>query len=255
MTPVANLGAYNASLSSSLDEKLPLIADLPQDVGFVVDYGCGDGLLLEEARRLRPNLRSIGYDTSLDQMVAATARGVAATTRIESVRLAARNAPSDTKTAMVLSSVVHELPHHDLRPVLYEARTLGADYIAIRDRMLYRRWLGGARKEAAHVKWRTKGEDWPRLREFERRWGSIEEHHHLVHYLLKYRYRDNWKRELEENYMVDVDTLLCVAESFGYVPQKVELYQQPWLGEHVKEAFGFELTGPTHCRLLLKHCG
>jgi len=47
------------------------------------------------------------------------------------------------------------------------------------------------------------------LNSFESKWGSINDSYRtFMHYLLKYRYKNNWKREVNENYLpVSLETV------------------------------------------------
>jgi 6-pyruvoyl-tetrahydropterin synthase len=40
------------------------------------------------------------------------------------------------------------------------------------------------------------------LNSFENKWGDLDDHYRtFIHFLLKYKYIDNWEREVNENYL------------------------------------------------------
>ena len=95
--------------------------------------------------------------------------------------------------------------------------------------------------------------DKDQLREYESIWGSIRENKNLVHYLMKYRYLENWKREVRENYFpLSLERLLSKIPTDKYEIVYFENYILPFTSHKVKEDFDIELHDNTHVKLLLK---
>ena len=95
--------------------------------------------------------------------------------------------------------------------------------------------------------------DKEQLREYESIWGSIRENKNLVHYLMKYRYLENWNREVRENYFpLSLERLLSKIPTDKYEIVYFENYILPFTANKVKEDFDIELHDNTHVKLLLK---
>lgn len=92
-----------------------------------------------------------------------------------------------------------------------------------------------------------------KLKEYESIWGPISIRFNLIHYLLKYRYEENWEREVRENYLpITVETLLSkIPSNYEIVYQ--EHYTLPFIKQQIKKESGIVLNDFTHFKLLLKN--
>lgn len=91
------------------------------------------------------------------------------------------------------------------------------------------------------------------LSDFESVWGSVRENRNLVHYLLKYRFVENWDREVRENYFgLSLERLLSKIPMDKYEIIYFENYILPYTANKIKEDFDIELHDNTHVKLLLK---
>lgn len=85
----------------------------------------------------------------------------------------------------------------------------------------------------------------------------------FLHFLLKYRYTDNWKFELQENYLpISIEqlqglflknnyaTLLSEEDRYKINYQEIQSYQ--WLHNQVLEDFGIDLTITSHVKLIFQ---
>ena len=89
--------------------------------------------------------------------------------------------------------------------------------------------------------------------DFESVWGSVRENRNLVHYLLKYRFLENWDREVRENYFgLSLERLLSKIPMDKYEIVYFEDYILPYTVNKIKEDFDIELHDNTHVKLLLK---
>ena len=83
-------------------------------------------------------------------------------------------------------------------------------------------------------------------------WGRIEKQRDLVHFLLKYKYTDNWEREVRENYIP-----LSVESFLAHVPKTYRITYMdhaplPYIVRQIQKDFGFDLTTPTHLKIVLE---
>ena len=90
------------------------------------------------------------------------------------------------------------------------------------------------------------------LIKFEQTWGSIEQNKNLVHYLMKYRYKENRDREIRENYFP-----LYREELLRKIPKEYKItfhdhYVLPYVKNQVKKDFGIDLMDNTHMKLILE---
>ena len=90
------------------------------------------------------------------------------------------------------------------------------------------------------------------MRDFEYHWGSIRKMKNLVHYLLKYKWTINWKREVAENYFpITLEEFLKKFEQdFNLI--YLERFRNPFLELHWQEDFGIKLDDYTHVKLIFQ---
>ena len=90
------------------------------------------------------------------------------------------------------------------------------------------------------------------LEDFERVWGKVETQRQLVHFLLKYKYTQNWDREVNENYfpIFTEDFMKRIPNSYRIVYK--DIFTLPYTSWQIRKDFGFELTDNTHIKLVLE---
>ena len=74
---------------------------------------------------------------------------------------------------------------------------------------------------------------------------------------MKYRYTDNWERELPENYFsVDqkelISTLIAGKQGPAFKLEYLENYTLPYIKETVLADFGIEMTATTHVKMMFR---
>lgn len=72
------------------------------------------------------------------------------------------------------------------------------------------------------------------MADYKMRWGHYDAYD-IVHFLLKYRYTENWERELNENY-----SPLCCA---GKINDLLNLYSKN-TGSHYEQIYGHQYLLP-----------
>lgn len=249
-----NLNYYNKSMSRTLIDKMFFLPHV--DATFFVDYGCGDGSLIEACNHFKPESLYIGYDNSPEQIKKAEEKffltdNIIITDDLEYLKTLVE-AYKDKKSCLILSSVIHEVYSYqskeDIEKFWDFVTNTGFDYIAIRDMYPadYSMYLNSIENNKKYH---------DKLRQFEEVWGSIRNEYNYQHFLLKYYQIENWERELHENYLpLPYWKLIKKISISKYDYQTIyeNRYILPFLQKRVRKDFGFSLYHPTHYQLLLE---
>ena len=272
--PFKNLSLYNASMRKGLEDKLFFLEYLPEDNYTFVDFGCADGSVLRALCAMYPNKKGlntyIGYDISFDMIALAKTNfsgdideNIVFTSYWKDVQKELKK--SNNKKVLILSSVIHEIYSYGEIPKdidIFWDRVLKTefDYICIRDMMPSRDIVrktpidiyNALNQDKNHVL--NEGQ----LAEFEKIHGSIQSMKHAVHFLLKYRWKVNWNREVNENYfpiyVEDLIGTLSLKKYFcdagTYKIDYLERFQVPYLMECIKNDFGITFEDFTHVKAI-----
>ena len=255
MQKINNYDVYTNGMSKSYQDKLFFLDKLNEDVTGIVDFGCADGALIRYMDTTTDSIKLVGYDIDENMVDLAKSKSnhVFSTDFNECL-----NNVNVNKSLLNLSSVLHEVYSYSTSGDidLFWDRVFDSDfaYIAIRDLCAsesinrpsnindYTKILQRANKE--------------QLAEYESIWGSVRENRNLVHYLLKYRYVENWAREVRENYFpLSLERLLSKIPTDKYEIVYFENYILPFTANKIKEDFDIDLHDNTHVKLLLKRKG
>jgi hypothetical protein len=266
MEQIRNLSAYNDGMAKSLDDKLFFVPIIGEEIRQFEDFGCADGTLLEAMDRLFNNpftaefplskIDLVGYDMSSKMLELAE-------DRVPNARLIKNTLPLGTElkknSCLNLSSVLHEVNSYCTEEEKEDfwdvVSCVDYDYITIRD-MIYN---GGENEQPdpmdvgrIYDAVRKYGKDFASFKEFEEIWGNLYLKKNLMHYLLKYRYKQNWKREVKENYLgySTDDIIKLVGDEYEVIYRKD--YILPFLYNKVEEDFGIKISTPTHTNLIFK---
>lgn len=250
-----NLDYYNKSMSRTLIDKMFFLPHV--DATFFVDYGCGDGSLIEACNYFKPESIYIGYDNNRWQVDLARNRVGYLNDNIRIYNIldytkSAIEQNKDKKSCLILSSVIHEVYSYQSEEEIEKfwdfVLNTGFDYIAIRDMFpVDHLWCVNDvedNKEYAD-----------KLRQFEKVWGSIRNEYNYQHFLLKYYQTENWERELHENYLpLKYYQILekFLKSKYNYDVLYENRYILPFLRKRIKKDFGFNLFTSTHYQLLLE---
>ncbi len=246
MTPIANMNVYNDGMRKSMLDKIWFLDKIDGDIGSIYDYGCADSSLLKMVGEICPNMKLTGYDISQ-----------------EMINIAKRNVPNADylsttpksnlhDTVLNASSVFHEI--HAYSPdIEWDYKNIfnsGATYIAIRDMFYSKRSCHPT--DSISLAKVLQHENPNKISEFEAFNGGLTNNKNFLHYLLTYRYVENWDREVRENYFS-----YSIEEFLNKIPMKYEVvyfehYTLPFLRDRVLQDFGFTLSDPTHAKILLK---
>lgn len=248
---IKDMNIYLKRMQKSVLDKLFFIDKVFEPFDTIVDFGCANGELINAVQALFGEYNFVGYDISEDM--------------INEAKIHAPNADYYTnwneidvdfsKSLLNISSTVHEVYSYCTKEEIDEfwerVFKSGFKYIAIRDMMFSEKekdWLDKPLLEI--VRNNTQFAD--KLRDYESVWGTIDNQHELAHYLLKYKYVQNWDREVHENYVG-----LSLEELHKLIPNDYEITYEshfllPYTAWQIKNDFAAELTTPTHIKMILK---
>lgn len=251
MAAIADLDTYNRGMQKSMQDKLWFLDFLGDDIHTVYDYGCADGTLLQLVQNERPGICLCGYDNNCEMLK--IARNRLQNSAISSYRMETARPGQVT----VASSVFHEIHSYGTNDsILSDYRHIfgiGSDYIAIRD--MFYSFCMPENASARVVQTVRMTSDEERLREFENIYGTIDRNKNLMQWLLKYRYVENWRRELTENYLPNSFEEFLNATPKEYDCVYAEMYTLPFLHDRIQQDYGIDWRYPTHGKILLKKRG
>lgn len=258
LTKITNMSAYTEEMKKTLLDKCYFIDKT--DAKLFVDFGCADGTLLKFIRDIfGDEYQLIGYDLSEEMIDLAKkgGKGIRFTMRWDEVLQWVHDYKSehpDTQTAIVLSSVIHEVLDYSTPQQIDEfwgrVWSDDFDYVCIRDMMPDEsidrpadlRQVAKVRAKADPVK----------LQAFEQLQGPVTNNKNLVHYLLKYRYSLNWEREVRENYFPLSTRQFLALIPQGYCIDYYVEYLLPFIKRKVYDDFGINLNDTTHVKAVIR---
>lgn len=260
---ISSFASYNANMKKSLMDKIYFIDKTEATV--FVDFGCSDGELIKFMNALFPEYTYIGYDIS-EEMIEAARVNITGGSDInlpnnihlysewDAVNRYLDKFYPRVKKAIILNSVIHEV---------YSYSTLLAidtfwevvfgdmfDYVVIRD-MLPSMSINKKSNINDIAKVRRKANK-SHLSDYENHWGSINENKNLVHFLLKYRWVENWEREVKENYFPLYVENFMEHITDDYVIDYYEEFVLPYTKRQILKDFGVELKDNTHIKCILR---
>lgn len=252
---LANYGVYTEGMRKSLLDKVYFMDKV--DAKIFVDYGCADGALIKFLHSLFPEYTYIGYDISPEMVDRAKD---SFDTLPENVMFSdnwddvIEQVSTAEGVALILSSVIHEVYSYgtakDTQEFLERVTGEAWDYIILRD--MVPSMTIDRQSDINDVRQIMIGADQTLLNDFERRWGSIESNRNLVHFLMKYRYTDNWEREVRENYFP-----VTREEFFQLIPREYSIafyehFRLPYAVKTIRKDFGITLRDNTHLKVIFE---
>jgi len=254
MNEIEDISLYNERMKKSLLDKLFFIDKI--DAKVFLDFGCADGSLIKFLRTLFPDYVYLGYDISEDMIEAAKNNNPDIENNFSSDWgiIESKLAKTNGKNAIILSSIIHEVYAYstlsDINVFWSRVYNSNFDYIVMRD-MVPSRAIDRPSDINDIVKVYREANQ-TSLSSFEKRWGSVENNKNLVHFLLKYRYTDNWAREVNENYIP-----ITREEVLSNIPAhyKVAFHEHfvlPYLKTIVEKDFNIDIKDNTHLKLILR---
>lgn len=278
MTAIDNYTTYIEGMQKSLEDKLfwvPLVEE--EEIDGIVDFGCADGSLLNEVwRKFHANgktVKLIGVDNN-EKMLDRALSNCFMKGAVNLGGVAVKE-----NYLLNLSSVIHEVYSYctdeEIDDFWNHVLNDNYKYIAIRDMMVDKSVdlvnpIVVERQDGIHL---LRKEYWNKyynnIHEFDtKQWKNFlvhsgydadecswnVENKAVLHFLMKYRYIENWEREVRENYfpIYYEDLLNKIIENGNYEIVYARQYILPYVKEKVKEDFDIDLVDNTHCQILLK---
>jgi hypothetical protein len=257
--PIADLQSYIEGMSYSMADKLFFVDLINFDC--IVDFGCADGSFLEKLSKLKPGVKIIGYDLDPTMLSQASSKLGKNATLTDSWSEAIKQTTGYKSPLLNLSSVIHEVYSYtkrnsDIR-YFWSNQVFGGDfkYITIRDMIpsvsMEKVGISQFKQDVKNVRMKS---DKFYLNSFEENWGPINNNYRtFMHYLLKYKFIDNWDREVKENYLpVSLETIK------SKIPSQYKItYEESFVLEHLKKQvkmeFNIDLNHTTHTKMIIKN--
>lgn len=247
METIKSYEKYNNRMALSMNDKLFFLDIIP--IKKLVDFGCADGTMLHLVQESNPNIEVFGYDidTTMIDRASKYANCFSDWENVKSV--------IDNNTTLSLSSVIHEIFSYCTPSELYNTFNnifnSNFEYIVIRD-MMPTSEIDTIKLDSSDIDKLYRFGNRESIDSFISYYGEIDTYRKLVHYLLKYRYLDNWEREVAENYLP-----INYVEFIKMIPRHYEIiysdnFQLEFIYNTIKEDFGIELQCNTHSKIILK---
>lgn len=254
--PILDIQSYITGMNLSIQDKLFFVDLLDFDV--IVDFGCADGTFLESISKIKPKTKIIGYDIDPEMLSKAKSKLGKNSIVTDDWDLVTKSLHYFNKPLLNLSSVIHEVySYSNTNKIKYfwESQVFGGDFksIVIRDMIpsteISKSEMSQFKDDVKKVKQKF---DRNYINSFEEKWGSLNSNYRtLIHFLLKYRFTDNWEREVAENYLpISIETLRKKIPS-GYKIVYEDSFLLPFLKNRVKKDFNIDLIHPTHTKMII----
>ena len=252
---INNYDVYNKRMDKSFQDKMFFLDKIKDNVEAIVDFGCADGALIHHLSELT-NIKLVGYDSDYNMIDIAKSKTNKDNCLFkEDFGEIIEEEIIPQESLLNISSVIHEvysyLDSKDIEIFWDMVFDSNFKYISIRDLC-----ASESINRPSNINDYTKLIQRAKtsfLSDFESVWGSVRENRNLVHYLLKYRFLENWDREVRENYFgLSLERLLSKIPIDKYEIVYFENYILPYTASKIKEDFDIELHDNTHVKLLLK---
>ena len=246
------MNIYLNRMQKSVMDKMFFIDKVFEPFENIVDFGCANGELMKAVNALfGDEYKYYGYDINPEMVKAAKINAPFATVLSEWDQL---DVPFD-KSLLNISSTIHEVysycKQEEIGQFWNRVFQSGFKYITIRDMMVSDNCSVDAdEKEISIV--RGEAQYAEHLKDYEDIWGSIKSQKDLIHFLLKYKYTENWEREARENYLG-----LSLETFRKLIPDEYEItyfdhFTLPFIAWQIKNDFGIDLKTPTHIKIIFK---
>lgn len=252
-----HIETYISGLNKTLQDKLFFMDKIDLSGKIIIDFGCGDGGVLEAIAKKYPLVELIGVDSNSElyniakNKLSSVPCTWAMLKNLDTLEMIFTNRKEhDKDVVIILSSVLHELDKK-ISQRLFNFIDRFCDYVIIRD--MYFEGYNVPVADAQYPKELSKiiAKSNPTLlAQFVERYGSGRMA--LVHYLMKYTYVENWQTELLEDYTSAEWLRIGMLRCETIYDHK---FIQEWRKNKVMEDFGIDiskLTPTTHRELILK---
>ena len=253
-----NFDKYTEEMRKSLWDKA-FFMDKIIGAKCIIDFGCADGALICMLADMFPNMKFYGFD-HLPEMIDRARKNARYNTYFynswelsnmyEDIQLAYES----NDICLNFSSVLHEVfssSPSGKDSIKYIIDQLNPKYITIRDMYYngYNHYLRYAHVNEIINALRVEPKY---IDDFERHYGSIANEKGILHFLMKYQWKDNdWKQELEEDYFSwTLDELLTIIGDYNKLFEAY--YMLPYYAEKWKELDLDPAFYHTHAQFILR---
>lgn len=255
MNKINDITKYVQELNKSLVDKLWFKRFLDifilHESTIVYDFGCGDGGIINALALFYPEVQFIGIDANIEMISIANKNK-----HTDNVNFYNKSYPiiNDKQKILILSSVFHEIISYSDWLEFYKdvIENINPDYIFFRDTAVSYSTLRNVNlDDFNNFNCENKNYDEQQVVSFILRQGDISIQRNLIHYLLKYRFKDNWERELKECYIPVF--FEDIPDRFkDYITIYKKHYILPFIKDKIKEDFNIDLRDNTHCNYIFK---
>ncbi len=283
MSPIKDLSHYNTEMRKAMMDKIFFMDKI--DAKNIFDFGCGNGDVIGFLSEVFPDHYYFGYDENPEMIGLAIDKPGSRGGFTSNFDKFLDIAKSTESKALVFNSVLHEVfsykTHEEIDTIFGKIAEVGFDYIVIRDmfydeKIILRPQSFNNDDSTYHIDRLAsvfRKADQKMIANFENqiydindfsgdRKTSLTNEQDLIHFLLKYRYVENWDREVKENYFANNKNhgLIGHLGKFFTVPNKIIRYDEvmhenfipPFIADTIKKDFGFVLNHNTHIKIILK---
>ena len=240
MTQITDYTEYNAAMKRAMNDKLFFVSHI--NPSMIVDFGCADGSMMQNMREFYPNTPIIGVDN--DPQMRDTVTNFEVLPDLADVKV-------QPNSALVLSSVLHELYSYSTPEDITKFWKYASQfqYIVIRDMCLSSLdWWYPAPADSIDVV-RTQFPE--QVKDFEKQWGHISLNKNFFHFLLKYKYQENWERELKEDYLINTTEGITRMATVGRSVMYKHSFTLPYLRDMWKRDIGVSIDTNTHLKMIV----
>lgn len=256
MNAISNYEFYNKEMSKGLEDKLFFMDKIV--FSHLLDYGCANGMLIESMAEFFPYKKYIGYDFDEKMIKLSKDKHISNAKFFSDLKHANLNmSPDKSMNAVLCSSLIHEVYSYGTNESIEQfwRNLYSGEYhhIIIRDMTLCNDELNGHKKtDSADLKKVYKKANAWQIEQFESIWGSLSVKKNFIHFLMKYRYLENWSREVAENYFP-----ISIEEHINKIPPNYEVihfehFLLPFQKEVINKDFGIDLNVNTHIKIITK---
>lgn len=254
---ISDYKRYLDRMDKSIEDKLFFVDMVEFDV--IVDFGCANGSLLSIIKEMFPSVKLIGYDndsTMLDSAKTILGNDALLT---NDWNVVIKELSKYKSPLLNLSSVIHEVYSYldnDNINYFWDTQVFNDifKYITIRE-MLPSSNIDTIESDTFREEVDTVRSiyDPYYMESFESKWGSLYDNYRtFMHFLLKYRYIDNWDREVNENYIP-----VSIESIERKIPNRHEIFYKehfilPFIQNEVMQDFGIEIKHNTHSKYIIK---
>lgn len=257
-TSINDINVYNNNMRKSLLDKAYFLSFVDADI--FVDFGCADGSLLKYIDETLPTKEKqlFGYDISNDMLNIAKdnlANSIKSQLILtDNFNQILKQDFNDKKSCLILSSVIHEVysygDNYSVNKFWEQVFSNKFDYIVIRD-LMPKKSIDRTSdiNDVARVLHNANS---THLSEFQSIWGQITNNKNLVHYLMKYKWVENWNREVRENYFP-----IYIEDFLSKIPNNynIDYYYEfimPQTQQGIQKDFNILLKDTTHFKCILR---